>query len=232
METILVVEDERKLNGMISDYLEAVGYQPVPVTDGLEALRVFKSKEPDFVILDIMLPGIDGLDVLRRIREISQVPVILLTARAEEGDKLMGLELGADDYVTKPFSLKELVARIRAVDRRTRGAAAASGRGTLEFADLLMDLEKRKVTRGGTEVPLTSVQFEILAAFLRNPGRVFTRMDLLKTFQQDAYEGYERTIDVHIKNIRKVLEPEPSHPRYIETVWRVGYKLSESAEAP
>jgi len=157
------------------------------------------------------------------------VPVILLTARAEEGDKLMGLELGADDYVTKPFSLKELVARIRAVERRSRGQMNPNGKSTaiLSSDDLVMDPEKRLVTRGGVAVDLTSVQFEILAAFLRSPGRVFSRMDLLKAFSQDAYEGYERTIDVHIKNIRKVLEPDPAHPVYIQTVWRVGYKLAE-----
>ncbi len=229
MSKILIVEDERKLNTMISDYLVAVGYEPLSAFDGISALKLLKDEEPGFVVLDVMIPGIDGMDVLRRIREISRVPVIMLTARAEEGDKLMGLELGADDYMTKPFSLKELTARIRAVERRFRGGPDSTDRssGILEFGNLTMDLDKRILHRTGEPVSLTSVQFDIMAAFLRNPGRVYTRMDLLNVFSEDAYEGYERTIDVHIKNIRKVLEPDSSHPVYLLTVWRVGYKLSE-----
>lgn len=225
---ILVVEDEKKLNSMISDYLEAVGFQPVSAYDGISALKIIRDDPPGFVILDVMIPGVDGMDVLRRIRETADIPVIMLTARAEEGDKLMGLELGADDYMTKPFSLKELSARIRAVERRYKPGGAGFGKDeTVLYGDLKLDPEKRQLLRNGEEVKLTSVQFDLMMAFLKNPGRVYTRMDLLNVFQEDAYEGYERTIDVHIKNIRKALEPDPSHPRYIHTVWRVGYKLAE-----
>ena len=229
VKRILIVEDEHKLNSMISDYLEAVGYEPVSAYDGISALKIIREEIPDFVILDIMIPGVDGMDVLRRLRETSQVPVIMLTARAEEGDKLMGLELGADDYMTKPFSLKELSARIRAVERRYNSSSAAKNddEGVIEYADLYLDPVKRILKRAGDEVKLTSVQFDIMKALIKNPGRVYTRMDLLNVFQEDAYEGYERTIDVHIKNIRKALEPDPGKPEYIVTVWRVGYKLSE-----
>lgn len=223
MDRILVVEDEKKLNEMICDYLQAVGYTTASSYDGLSALRIIREKAPDFIILDIMLPGIEGTDLLRRIREFSQTPVIMLTARADEGDKLLGLELGADDYITKPFSLKELVARIRAVNRRFSGGSQR----IITQGDLVLDPEKRMLLRNKTPIPLTSVQFDLLHTLLSHPGRVFTRMELLNSFQEDAYEGYERTIDVHIKNIRKVLEPEPSRPRYIQTVWRVGYKFAE-----
>lgn len=230
MDTILVVEDERNLNTMICDYLQAVGYTTASAFDGLTALRMIREQEPGFLILDIMLPGIEGTDLLRRIREFSRVPVILLTARAEEGDKLLGLELGADDYMTKPFSLKELVARIRTVRRRTGGGMIGPAK-ILTHGDLVLDPEKRTLLRGGASITLTSVQFDLLSTFMKNPGRVFTRMDLLNSFQENAFEGYERTIDVHIKNIRKLLEPDPSHPRYIVTVWRVGYKLAEEEGA-
>ena len=217
---------KKKLNEMICDYLGAVGYTTASAYDGLSALGMIREKEPGFIILDIMLPGIEGTDLLRRIREISQVPVIMLTARADEGDKLLGLELGADDYITKPFSLKELVARIRAVMRRTSGDSPGL-RKIITHGELLLDPQKRILLRGETPIPLTSVQFDLLHTLLSHPGRVFTRMELLSSFQEDAFEGYERTIDVHIKNIRKVLEPEPSRPRYIQTVWRVGYKFAE-----
>ncbi|MBI9104494.1 MAG: response regulator transcription factor [Spirochaetales bacterium] len=228
MKKILVVEDEKKLNKMICDYLEAVGWETVSAFDGITALKIIRDEPPEFVILDVMLPGVDGMDVLRRLRETAAVPVIMLTARAEEGDKLMGLELGADDYMTKPFSLKELSARIRAVERRYKPGHGGFGKDQIiEYGDLKLDPVKRVLLRLGQEVKLTSVQFDIMAAFIKNPGRVFTRMDLLNVFQEDAYDGYERTIDVHIKNIRKALEPDHSHPKYIETVWRVGYKLAE-----
>lgn len=226
MEKVLVVEDERSLNTMICDYLEAVGYEAIPVYDGFSALRSVREKEPGFILLDIMLPGIEGTDLLRRIREFSPVPVILLTARADEADKLLGLELGADDYITKPFSLKELVARIRAVSRRSSGRLGGEGK-ILTHGVLTLDPFKRTVIREGIPLNMTSVQFDILTAFLKNPGRVFSRMDLLNAFQENAFEGYERTIDVHIKNIRKILEPDPAHPRFILTVRGVGYKLSE-----
>ncbi len=227
MAKILVVDDELKIMKMVSDYLEAVGFEVESASDGISALKKFDNENPDLIVLDYMLPGIDGMDIIRRIRKTSQVPVIMLTARSEETDKLMGLELGADDYIVKPFSLKELAARIRTVLRRSGGVSTGdrSG-GKLVHRDIEMDLNGRIVTRNGTEIPLTMVQFELLKAFMENPGKVFTRGDLLGVLQEAAYESYERTIDVHVKNIRKVLEPVPSNPEYILTVWGVGYKLA------
>jgi DNA-binding response OmpR family regulator len=230
---ILVVDDEPKISKMISDYLEAVGFDVESAENGIQALSRLEETSPDLMVLDVMMPGIDGFDVVRRIREISDLPVILLTARAAENDKLVGLELGADDYLTKPFSMKELAARIRAVLRRSRGFSreAAISKHILNSADIVLDLEKRTVSRAGKPVQLTGVQFDILAHLMENPGRVFTRMQLLESVQDHAFEGYERTIDVHIKNIRKALEPNPSRPVYILTVWGIGYKLAETGTA-
>jgi DNA-binding response OmpR family regulator len=176
-----------------------------------------------------MMPGIDGIDVIRRIREDSAVPIIMVTARAEENDKLMGLEIGADDYIVKPFSLKELAARIRAVLRRSGndGELNSNSSEIIKYSNLEMNTVKRSLTRDTVAIDLTMVQFELLKAMLHSPGRVFTRADLLGVLQEASYESYERTIDVHIKNIRKAIEPVPSEPRYILTVWGVGYKLAE-----
>ncbi len=226
---ILVVDDEPKISKMIADYLKATGFDVESAENGIQALSRLEEASPDLMVLDVMMPGIDGFDVVRRIREISTLPVILLTARAAENDKLVGLELGADDYLTKPFSMKELAARIRAVLRRSKGFSreAAASTQVLKSVDIVLDLEKRTVHRGGQPVQLTGVQFDILAHLMENPGRVFTRMQLLESVQDHAFEGYERTIDVHIKNIRKALEPNPSRPVYVLTVWGVGYKLAE-----
>lgn len=228
MEKILVVDDEEKILKMVMDYLEAVGFEVSGALDGFFALKMIESGDFDLVVLDYMLPGIDGMDIIRKIRKTMSVPVIMLTARAEEADKLMGLEIGADDYIVKPFSLKELAARIRTVLRRAGSSVngGADGKEKLEYKDIEMDVESRVVTRAGEPLTLTMVQFELLKAFLKSPGRVFTRGDLLGVLQEVSYESYERTIDVHIKNIRKVLEPVPSDPRYIITVWGVGYKLA------
>lgn len=228
--TILVVEDEKQLNKMIRDYLETLGWAAIGACDGSEALELFRTEDPDFVLLDIMMPGLDGLDVIRRIRETSDVPVILLTAMAEEADKLIGLELGADDYVTKPFSLKEVAARIRTVMRRAGKSTDETcdmDTEVLAVADLRLDPGRRRASRGETELDLTAVQFDILSGFMRHPGRVFSRTDILEFFQDHAWEGYERTIDVHIKNIRKALEPDRDHPQYLQTVRGVGYRLNE-----
>jgi len=231
MKTILVAEDEQKINTMICDYLEALGFGTRPVYDGREALREFRKEAPDLVLLDIMMPLLDGTEVLREIRKESRVPVIMVTAKAEEGDTVLGLELGADDYITKPFSMKELAARIRAVLRRAEpvpGTETASEDGApVSLGDLTVDPVKRSVLVRKEPVELTAAQFGILYKMIRSPGRVFTRMDLLKSFQEDPYEGYERSIDVHIKNIRKLIEAEPAHPEYIQTVWGVGYKMRE-----
>ena len=227
--SILVVDDEPKISKMIEDYLNAVGFAVDTASNGTQALARIEASLPDLLVLDVMMPGIDGFDVVRRIREAYDVPVILLTARASESDKLIGLELGADDYITKPFSMKELAARIRAVLRRSESARnrKVSADHILKYRDIAQDRDKRTVTRGGKPVQLTGVQFDILTCLMENPGRVFTRMQLLEQIQDHAFEGYERTIDVHIKNIRKVLEPNPAKPVYIKTVWGVGYKIAE-----
>lgn len=226
--TILVVEDEKQLNKMIRDYLETLGWAAIGAETGPEALEMFRDESPDFILLDVMIPGLDGLDVMRRIRESSDVPVIFLTAMAEEADKLIGLELGADDYITKPFSLKEMAARIRTVMRRVSGPVEeTTAPDILSIRDLVLDPERRTVTRSGIILDLTAVQFDILHGFMGHPGRVFNRTEILEFFQDHAWEGYERTIDVHIKNIRKSLEPDRNHPVYLETVRGVGYRLSD-----
>ncbi len=232
-QRILVVDDEHKISDMVSDYLHAVDFEVATAADGKKALSEIESFKPDLVVLDVMMPGLDGLDVIRKIRSESQIPVILLTARASEQDKLIGLELGADDYITKPFSMKELAARIRAVLRRSQPKqphTEQSVEPVLSHGPIRLDLDKRSVSRDGKSINLTGVQFDILARMLRYPGKVFTRMQLLESVQEYAFEGYERTVDVHIKNIRKALEPTPAKPVYILTVWGVGYKLAEETE--
>ncbi len=227
--TILVVEDEVQLNRMIRDYLETLGWAALGAESGPDALELFRSEPVEFILLDIMIPGLDGLDVMRRIREDSDVPIILITAMAEEADKLIGLELGADDYITKPFSLKEVAARIRTVMRRVKGADDVPSReaSILSVREIELDPERRTVKRSGELLDLTAVQFDILHGFMRYPGRVFSRTEILEFFQDHAWEGYERTIDVHIKNIRKSLEPDRDHPQYLQTVRSVGYRFSE-----
>ena len=227
--TILVVEDESQLNKMIRDYLETLGWAAFGAETGVEALELFRTESPDFILLDIMIPGLDGLDVMRRVREKSDVPIILITAMAEEADKLIGLELGADDYITKPFSLKEMAARIRTVMRRVKGAedSKPDTPSVLAVRDIELDPQRRTVKRSGMMLDLTAVQFDILHGFMLHPGRVFSRTEILEFFQEHAWEGYERTIDVHIKNIRKALEPDRDNPRYLQTVRGVGYRFSE-----
>ena len=229
-QRVLVVDDEQKISEMVRDYLEAVDFEISTAKNGKEALSQIESFSPDLIVLDIMMPGLDGLDLVRKIRTSSNIPIILLTARASEQDKLIGLELGADDYVTKPFSMKELAARIRAVLRRSPSIPSHTVENSgqmLVLGALRLDLEKRTVKREGEDVQLTGLQFDLLARMMKYPGKVFTRMQLLESVQEYGYEGYERTVDVHIKNIRKALEPNPAEPKYIQTVWGVGYKLSE-----
>ena len=228
---ILVVDDEARVVRLVRTYLEGAGFEVVAAYDGEEALRVFRSERPDLVVLDLMLPKMDGLDVARAMHRISNTPIIMLTAKAEETDRLVGLELGADDYVVKPFSPRELVARVRAVLRRAAReapqASLAGGRERIEVGDLQIDLARRQAFVNGKPVDLTTTQFDLLAVLASQPGRVFTRMQLLDAIQGDAYEGYERTIDAHIKNLRKALGDNPRQPRYIVTVRGVGYKLAE-----
>jgi DNA-binding response OmpR family regulator len=225
MKKILVVDDEKKIVEIVRAYLEREGYQVIPAFDGKSALSIANSENPDLIVLDLMLPEISGWEVCRAIRKKSEVPIIMLTARDEVTDKIIGLEMGADDYLTKPFDPKELVSRVRAVLRRSE--SKGTHKSVIQNADLTIDEEKRQVRRGDKIIDLTPSEFDILQVMAENPGRVFSRMQLLDRVQGDAYEGYERTIDSHIKNLRKKLENDPEHPRYIITVHGVGYKLEE-----
>jgi DNA-binding response OmpR family regulator len=228
VKTILVVDDEIKIIRLTRDYLENAGFSVLTAGNGEDALAIARVEKPDLVILDLGLPGMDGLDVCRQLRSNSNTPIIMLTARDEESDKLVGLELGADDYITKPFSLKELVARVRAVLRRVE--AADEPREIIRVGDLTLDVPRMRVTRGDASIDLTPTEFELLAAMASQPGRIFTRAQLLDAVHGVAIETYERAIDAHIKNIRKKLEPNPREPQYILTVYGVGYRLNDENE--
>jgi two-component system alkaline phosphatase synthesis response regulator PhoP len=223
VKKILVVDDEPQIVKVLQLYLDRAGFQVITAEDGQQALSVFDKQRPDFVILDLNLPGMDGLDVCRTIRKSSNVPILMLTARVEEADRLVGLELGADDYVVKPFSPREVVARVRTIFRRTE--AQPEEHPVLRIADLEIDAEKHTVKEAERLVDLTPTEFNLLITMAKNPGRVFSRLQLLEQSQGDAYEGYERTIDAHIKNLRMKLEPDSRKPKYIQTVFGIGYKL-------
>lgn len=220
---ILVVDDEAKIVKLVRSYLEQAGFAVVEAGDGQTALIQARREKPDLVVLDLGLPGIDGLEVARTLRRERETPIIMLTARIEDTDKIVGLELGADDYVTKPFNPRELVARVRAVLRRTTSGPSAPE--TLRAGALSVDMGGHQATLAGRPLDLTPTEFDLLAVFLQNPGRAFTRLELLDRVQGDAYEGYERTVDAHIKNLRAKLGDAPRQPRYIQTVFGVGYKL-------
>ncbi|HET6744881.1 MAG TPA: response regulator transcription factor [Candidatus Limnocylindria bacterium] len=224
MARILVVDDEPKIVRLVRDYLEHGGFEVVVARDGREALMRARSERPDLVVLDLGLPGLDGLDVTRGLRRDSSVPLIMLTARDSETDKVLGLELGADDYVTKPFSPRELVARIRAVLRRHERSEAPE---TIRVGELHLDVPRLRVKVAGRSVSLTASEFDLLLTMARQPGRVFTRAQLLDAVHGQAIESYERAIDAHVKNIRRKLEDDPRHPRYVETVYGVGYRLAD-----
>ena len=226
---ILVVDDEPQIVNVVKAYLEKSGYKVVTAADGQAALEVFRREKPDFMILDLNLPGMDGLDVCRAVRRESNIPVMMLTARVEEMDRLIGLELGADDYVVKPFSPREVVARVRTIFRRA--AAEPESRDVIETGELRIDLEEHRVVLAGRAIDLTPTEFEILAVMARQPRRVFSRLQIMEQAQGDAFEGYERTIDAHIKNIRIKLEPNPKKPIYIHTVFGVGYKFEAEKNA-
>jgi two-component system alkaline phosphatase synthesis response regulator PhoP len=225
-ETILIVDDEPKIIKTVRTYLENAGFRVATAADGQTALTIFRHEKPGLVVLDLGLPGLDGLDVARSMRRDSNVPIIMLTARVDETDRLIGLELGADDYVTKPFSPRELVARVRAVLRRTGGEREVAP-APIVAADVYINMERRRVTVSGQDVELTPTEFDLLAVLARHPGRVFTRMELLDRVQGYSFEGYERTIDAHVKNLRQKIEPDPKEPRYVLTVYGVGYKFAE-----
>ena len=226
MTTVLVVEDEIEIARVVRDYLRNAGFEVIVVGDGGSAVASVRSAKPDLLVLDLGLPGRDGLDVAREIRRWSDTPIVMLTARGEETDRIVGLEIGADDYVVKPFSPKELVARVRAVLRRTR--TAARGDEVVRAGDVEIDTAKMRVSVGGTQVDLTPTEFQLLATLAREPGRVFTRSQLLDAVHGVAIESYERAIDAHVKNIRRKIEPEPGSPRYVVTVHGVGYRFADA----
>jgi len=221
---VLVVDDDAKTVELVRLYLKRDGYRVLTAYDGIEALRLAREGHPDLIVLDLMLPGIDGLEVCRILRAESDVPVIMLTAKTTDQDKLVGLDLGADDYVTKPFSPRELAARVRAVLRRLPGER---GPTEIKHGELTMNFLKHEAVLAGKPLKLTTVEFKLLAALIKEPGRVFSRAQLIESALGHDFEGFDRTIDVHILNLRRKLEPDPSHPKYIKTVYGAGYKLSE-----
>jgi len=225
MKTILIVDDEPKIVQLARDYLEHAGMRVLTANDGKFALSVARAEKPDLIVLDLGLPELDGLDVTRALRKESSVPIIMLTARGEESDKLIGLELGADDYIVKPFSPKELVARVRAVLRRFESASA--GAEMIRVADVALDVPKMRATIAGKAADLTPTEFQLLATLAREPGRIFTRTQLLDAVRGVAFDSYERAIDAHVKNIRRKIEPNPREPRYILSVYGVGYKFPD-----
>ncbi len=228
MTTILIIEDERELVKILTSYLEKAGHTVISAYRGDSGYSLWQQKKPDLVLLDLNLPGMDGLDIAKEIRRQSETPVIMLTARVEEIDKLIGLELGADDYITKPFSPREVVARVKTVLRRA-GSAQITAK-VLRVADLEIDLDAHQIKRGDDIIELTPTEFNILATLAAQPGRVLSRIQLLQAVQPDsfAYEGFERTVDAHIKNLRHKLEPDPKNPVYVETIFGVGYRFSKT----
>jgi two-component system alkaline phosphatase synthesis response regulator PhoP len=224
-ELILVVDDEPKIVKLARDYLEQGGFRVATAMDGKTALAVARGERPDLIVLDLNLPEMDGLDVCRALRRESDVPIIMLTARIEETDRLIGLELGADDYITKPFSPRELVARVRAVLRRVQGGIHQPG--LIRAGDLEIDLNGHRVSRAGTVIQLTRIEFNLLAVLAQHPGQTFSRSQLLDRLHGVAYEGFDRSIDAHIKNLRRKLELDPTEPRYVLTIYGVGYKFTD-----
>lgn len=222
---ILIVDDNPQLRTMVKSYLSQEGFEVVTAGNGQEALFVARREKPNLILLDLMMPEMGGVEFLKIYSHEADTPVIILTARVEEYDKVLGLELGADDYVTKPFSPRELTARVRAVLRRME--KQSSGQEIIRAADIVLDPEKHLVMVGATPVTLTPSEFDLLSMLMTSPGRVFSRMELLDHLQGIAYEAYERSIDVHIRNLRTKIEPDPSHPRYIDTVYGAGYRFVE-----
>jgi len=225
-ETILVADDETKITALVASYLEASGFAVLQALNGTDALKVFSEKNPDCMILDINMPGMDGLSVAREVRKKSDIPIIFLTARTDEIDRIVGFELGADDYVSKPFSPRELVARVKAILRR-KAVPASHASGKIINGTVVLDPEKRTCAIGGKPVELTTVQMDILMFMAKSPGRVWSRLEILGASSGTAFEGYERTIDAHVKNIRKAIGDDSDNPRYIETVRGIGYRFME-----
>ena len=224
-ETILIIEDEPKVARLARDYLEKNNYRVLIANDGKSGLATARGEKPDLLVLDLMLPEMDGLDVCRALRRESDIPIIMLTARAEETDRLIGLELGADDYITKPFSPRELVARVRALLRRAKGRVYQSG--IIRVADLELNTESHTLNLAGKDIHLTRIEFNLLETMTRHPSQIFSRAQLLENLHGVAYIGYDRSIDAHIKNLRRKIENNPAEPKYILTVYGVGYKFSD-----
>ena len=224
-QTILVVDDEARILKLVRDYLERAGFAVLTARDGEAALTLARIEQPDLIVLDLMLPGVDGLDVCRRLRQESGVPIIMLTARVEEADRIVGLELGADDYVTKPFSPRELVARVRATLRRANGQLGPSS--IVRAGELELDTGSLETIVAGRRIELTATEFQLLVALARQPGRIFSREQLLEAVHGVSFDGYDRSVDSHIKNIRRKIEPDPRQPRYIQTVYGIGYRLAD-----
>jgi two-component system alkaline phosphatase synthesis response regulator PhoP len=226
---ILVVDDEPQILIVLKAYLENAGFRVATASDGRDIYTIFQREKPDFMILDLNLPGMDGLEICKAIRRESNIPILMLTARVEETDRLIGLELGADDYVIKPFSPREIVARVKTIFRRTTQDVEKPD--IVRAGDLVIDMEKHTIILGDKHIDLTPTEFDILVTLAKQPRRVFTRLQILELAQGDAFEGYERTIDAHIKNIRIKLEPDPKKPIYIQTVFGVGYKFDAGNDA-
>lgn len=224
-EMILVVDDEPKIVRLARDYLEQGGFRVFPVHDGVSALAAARQEKPDLIVLDLNLPGLDGLDLCRALRRESSVPIIMLTARAEEADRLIGLELGADDYIVKPFSPRELVARVRAVLRRTQGELPTLG--LIHTGELTIDLNGHRVTRRSETIHLTRIEFSLLATLAQHPGQTFSRAQLLDRLHGVAEGSFDRSIDAHIKNLRRKIEDDPADPRYVLTVYGIGYQFTD-----
>jgi DNA-binding response OmpR family regulator len=227
MKTILVVDDEPRIATLVRDYLEHAGFAVLVAGDGRNALALARSRRPDLVVLDLGLPGLDGLDVARALRRDSDVPILMLTARTDEADRVAGLELGADDYVSKPFSPREVVARVRAILRRTEIATTLAD-APIRVLDVELDPARLRASVAGRPVDLTPTEFALVATLARQPGRVFTRSQLLDAIHGVAFEAYERAIDGHVKNLRRKLEPDPAHPRYLLTVHGAGYRFADA----
>ncbi len=226
-ETILVIDDQANVRSLLRDYLSSQGYRVVTANDGQMGLFESRHEHPNLVLLDLMMPKMDGYQFLSAFRKESKVPVIIITARDEETDTVLGLELGADDYVVKPFRMRELTARIRAALRRNNSAPET--KEYLRNGELTLDQNSRMVTERGRQITLTPIEFDLLASFMRNPGRVFSRLELVDMLSDSGFAGLETTLNVHIRNLRLKIEPDPAKPQYVETVFGVGYRMRKEA---
>ena len=230
-QTLLVVDDEANLRDMLKVYFEQEGFRVLTAPNGRAALPIAREQKPDLIILDLMMPEMGGYDFMRAYTTDARTPVIMLTAKVEDSDTIIGLELGADDYVTKPFNVRELIARVRAVLRRAHAGTTADAKDLLRVSDIALDRAMRTVEVAGAAVELTKSEFDLLATLMASPGRVFSRLDLLDALSGDAFEGYERTIDQHVRNLRSKIEADSRHPIYVETVYGMGYRFALTRKA-